>query len=309
MTIEGSISDIQRQPVEGGTRTMFRLRSADGKGTQVETRLDVPYNNGDVVQASGEINSDLVLTAISIMKVRQALPPQPKPFPWLWVALGGALIVIGVMAYRMSSGSPSGGSTLTVTAMDCGKSVSGASLTLTGPTGYPTPISTGKDGSHEFSGLAKGSYQITFGKINESFELDGSSPKSVKIAQKAGPSCFGSSTPVPKPPAGTPSGSAVSGGAPSGGAASGGAPSGGSTLTVRVLNCQKGPAINVRVGVGTISPKQFVNSTDPKGESVFSGLKPGTYLVAAEGGQEKPVVVNGTSPQFVLLELNCGRVP
>jgi len=309
--VQGIISDIRRQPVEGGTRTKFRLRSADGKETQVETRLDVPYNNGDVVQASGEIDSDLVLTAISIAHVLQASPPAPKPVPWLWVGVGCALLVIGVVVYRMSSGSPpkvtspaggtSGGSTLTVTAKACGKSLPNVELTLTGPTGATTSCRTGPQGSCEFPGLAKGTSQVTFGSITESVKLDGSSPKSVQISEPQ--KCSESPTPVPKPPN-------PSGGIPSGGAAYGGAPSGGSTLTVDVVNCEKQPMKNVVVEVATTTTpqKRFDSSTNSKGQSIFPGLQPGTYWVAdnAEGGQKIQVVMNGTPSQFVAI-VNCVR--
>ena len=173
-TVQGSISDIRRQPAEGGTNTTFKLHSADGKETPVETRLGFPYNNGDVVQASGDMTTDLVLTAISISRVVQA----SKPFPWLWVALACALLVIGVLAYRMSSGNSSAGSTLTVHVLDCRKQPVANVWVGVGST-LPKEF-TNSQGECAFSGLRKGRYPVLAeGSKTLDVVLDGSSPKSL----------------------------------------------------------------------------------------------------------------------------------
>jgi hypothetical protein len=79
-SLQGNISNIRRRPLEGGVMTTFSLRSADGKEWQVETRLDFPLREGDLVQVSGEVNSDLVLTANSITPVAsQPVSPTLKP--------------------------------------------------------------------------------------------------------------------------------------------------------------------------------------------------------------------------------------
>lgn len=197
MTVQGRISDIQRQSVGGGTRTKFRLHSSDGKETSVETQLDFPYRGGDTVQVSGEIDSDLVLTAMSISSVSQPAPPTPpKPFPWIWVIAACALLIVGFAVKSWmsggsgssggtssggtSSGGTSGGSTLTVMVRCLGKPVAdywvGVGTTL--PKKY-----TNAEGECVFTGLQKGTYQVTAqNDKGREVSLDGSSPESIAFS-------------------------------------------------------------------------------------------------------------------------------
>lgn len=190
-TVEGTVSDIRRQAVDGGSRTSFRLHSADGTETQVETRLDFPYNNGDVVRASGEIDSDLILAAASIAQVRQTSPS--KPFPWLWALAAFALLAVGYVGYRLLSGSSSPGSTLTVTAMNCGKVSAGSKLTLRRPNGTTTLCNgTAANGTCEFPTLPKGAYTVSRANVSLPVIMDGKTPQSVTfvIEPPMGPGCF-----------------------------------------------------------------------------------------------------------------------
>jgi hypothetical protein len=77
-SVKGSIFAIHHQILDGGARTSFRLRSESGQETLAETPLDFPWREGDMVQASGEVNSDLVLIAVSIAPLA-SLPPPEKP--------------------------------------------------------------------------------------------------------------------------------------------------------------------------------------------------------------------------------------
>jgi hypothetical protein len=154
-TIQGRVSDLRRQTIEGGTRTTFRLHAADGNETQVETRLDFPYKNGDQVQATGEVNSDLVLMAVSFAPVA-VMPPLPKHFPWKWVIAACVLLAIAfvVKSYLKK------GSTLTVIANNCGKPAPNAAIRLVAPNGVSTPCTTNADSKCIFRGLTAGTYVI-----------------------------------------------------------------------------------------------------------------------------------------------------
>jgi hypothetical protein len=142
-TTQGSIFNIQRQPIAGGTRTTFRLRSADGKETQVETRIDVPYSDGSLVEASGEVDSDLVLQAQTVSLVSKSEPkPPPPPFPWRWVVVGVCvLVVIGLVVWWISRPSfPNFAGTWTLT-----------SITRNGqplPVKIPPPLIITQNGAH-----------------------------------------------------------------------------------------------------------------------------------------------------------------
>ena len=173
-TIQGAVSDIQRQTLAGGTRVNFRLHSANGKDTAVETLLDFPYTDADVVQVSGEFNSDLVLLASVISPVSRPAPVVRKPIPWLWIGLAAALLILVVVVIGMLSGSR--GSTVTIVAERCGTPAPGAVIHLVGPDGVSTPAcSANASAQCVFRGLKKGSYDIIVGTVamGKTAALDG----------------------------------------------------------------------------------------------------------------------------------------
>jgi hypothetical protein len=194
-TVQGRISKIQRQLSDGGTRTTFRLHSTDGKETEVETKLDFPYTNGDVIEARGTFNSEGFLGAVEIVPKtvpRPAPPRQEKPFPWLWVIVGCGLLLLIVagLAWLWPRGS-----TLTVTVTRCGKPLQGATLTLAGPKGNTCIVPA--NGICAFSGLPAGNYTIA----------SGGATRPITVAAKSSPSvnfpivtlCPGFKVPSPAP--------------------------------------------------------------------------------------------------------------
>jgi hypothetical protein len=192
-TVQGLVSDLRREAIAGGTRTTFHVHAADGNETHVETRLDFPYKNGDQVRATGELNSDLVLMAVSIAPVA-VMPPLPRHFPWKWVISAVALIAIAFLVKSMLSK----GSTLTVTANNCGKAAPNAQIRLTSPNGVSTPCTADASSKCVFRELKAGTYTILASvERSQRVVVDGKNDLSIAVNLTSPMYCIGIIQPRP----------------------------------------------------------------------------------------------------------------
>lgn len=179
MKIQGTVSELETRQIDTGTLKRFRLHPKEGRDTQVETRSPIELKDGDMVEADGTINSDLVLLADSVSVVTKN--PEPSPFPWKWVIAGIALLAIAALVLFLVFANPAK-SSLRVLAEFCFRPAPNTQLQLLDGKGAVIKTEqTNAQGICVFDKLKKDNYTVKQNTKLVKAALDGKASQSVTL--------------------------------------------------------------------------------------------------------------------------------
>jgi hypothetical protein len=180
MKIRGTVSELETRQTPDGALKRFRLHPDEGRDSQVETRQEIDLKDGDLVDANGTVNSDLIFSADSVSVV-SVPPPINVKVPWKWIMAGIAIAVIVTIVLAVIF-SNAGKSNLRVLAVNCSRPVANASLQLSDSTGKVLKTEqTNAQGVCVFSSLKKNVYSVSQGGRSINVALDGKASQSATL--------------------------------------------------------------------------------------------------------------------------------
>jgi cytolethal distending toxin subunit A len=90
-TIRGRVTKREIRTAGAAADVLMTVQPAQGPSIPVIWRGAASFVVGDVIEASGELDTDAYLVAASVNKVGAA----PRPFPWWILAVAGVVLIAG----------------------------------------------------------------------------------------------------------------------------------------------------------------------------------------------------------------------